>query len=200
MQDFSGIWVPLVTPFDARGALDLRALSRLVRHLAGQGVAGFVACGSTGEAAMLSKPEQDAVLACTLAAAQGLPVWMGLSGVQPAAVARRARALAVRHAGGANAIASQVGEGDQSGQSTLSGFLLSAPAYVRPSQAGIVQFLQQVGDASPLPIVAYDVASRTGVRIQAATLLALADHPRIVAVKDCSGDRAAAGEHTSLDP
>jgi len=51
--DFSGLWIPLVTPFD-RGAVDHPALYQLVRHLANQGVAGFVVCGSTGEAAALS--------------------------------------------------------------------------------------------------------------------------------------------------
>jgi 4-hydroxy-tetrahydrodipicolinate synthase len=81
MLMFDGIWVPLVTPFE-RGAVDHAALARLVRHLAAQGVAGFVACGSTGEAAMLDAAEQAAVLA----AAAGKPVVMGLWGVRLAAV------------------------------------------------------------------------------------------------------------------
>jgi 4-hydroxy-tetrahydrodipicolinate synthase len=169
--DVSGIRIPLVTPFHG-GAVDHPALARLVRHLAAQGVAGFVACGSSGEAAMLSAGEQDAVLATVLGAAGALPVWMGLAGVQPQAVARRAVQLAGAHA--------------------VAGFLLPAPAYVRPSQAGLADFFTRVADASPRPLIVYDVPARSGVRIEPATLLALAGHPKVVAVKDCSGDRAAA--------
>ena len=171
MLSFDGIWVALVTPFH-HGTVDHPALHRLVRHLAGQGVAGLVACGSTGEAAMLDEAEQAAVLATTLDAAGGRPVLMGLAGVQPQQVAARARALAARAA--------------------PAGWLLTAPAYVRPSQAGIVDFFHTVAEATPLPLVAYDIPARTGVRIQPVTLLALADHPRIRAVKDCSTDREAA--------
>lgn len=171
MLDFSGIWVPLVTPF-REGVPDLVALQRLVAHLVGQGVAGFVACGSTGESAMLDEAEQSAVLAATLAAAADRPVLMGLSGVRPGLVAARAQALA-------RAL-------------PVAGFLVSAPAYVKPPPAGLLDYFRQVAEASPLPIVVYDVPARTGVRITPQTLLALAAHPRIRAVKDCSADDAAA--------
>ncbi len=170
-MDFSGIWIPLVTPF-RDGAVDTAALGRLVRHCAAQGVAGFVPCGSTGEAAMLDPDEQRQVLATTLDGAGGLPVIAGLAGARPERVADRARALAA--------------------ELPLAGFLLTAPAYVKPSQAGIADYFLKVAEASPLPLVAYDIPARTGVRIEPRTLLALADHPRIVALKDCSGDRAAA--------
>ncbi|MFY9513235.1 MAG: 4-hydroxy-tetrahydrodipicolinate synthase [Rubrivivax sp.] len=175
-MDCSGIWIPLVTPFVTRfrgSAVDLPALARLVQHLAAQGVAGFVPCGSTGEAAMLSADEQQQVLATTLQAAAGLPVICGVAGVQPAQVAARITQLSEACPG-------------------VAAFLLAAPAYVKPSQAGIADFFEQVASAAPRPLVAYDVPSRTGVRIEVATLLALAAHPQIVAVKDCSGDRAAA--------
>jgi 4-hydroxy-tetrahydrodipicolinate synthase len=171
MVEFNGIWVPLVTPF-RDGAVDLPALRRLVQHLAAQGVAGFVACGSTGEAAMLTEAEQDSVLGTTLDAAGGKPVLMGLAGVDAQACARRAQALAARH--------------------RPAGWLLAPPAYVKPSQAGIVQHFHAVASATALPLVAYDIPARTGVRIQIGTLRALAEHPQIAAVKDCSGDRAAA--------
>jgi len=171
MVDFSGIWVPLVTPF-CNGQVDHPSLGRLVRHLAAQGVAGFVACGSTGEAAMLDEAEQDAVLATTLAAAGHVPVLMGLSGVNADRIALRARRLAEAHA--------------------VAGWLLTAPAYVKPSQAGIVRHFHTVASATKRPLVAYDIPARTGVRIQPDTLLALAEHPQIRALKDCSADRAAA--------
>ena len=76
---FQGLWIPLVTPFHD-GAVDHPSLARMTKKLAGQGIAGFVACGSTGEAAALDKAEQLAVLETVLDASQGLPVVMGLSG------------------------------------------------------------------------------------------------------------------------
>lgn len=173
-MDWQGIWVPLVTPFTTdAGAVDTAALGRLVHHLSAQRVAGFVVCGSTGEAAMLSAAEQEAVLHTTLQAAVAQPVLMGLSGVQPRAVAQRAAQLAAAAPG-------------------VAGFLLAPPAYVKPSQAGLLDFFTAVADASPRPLVVYDIPSRTGVRMAIDTLLRLAAHPQIVAVKDCSGDREAA--------
>jgi 4-hydroxy-tetrahydrodipicolinate synthase len=135
-------------------------------------VAGFVVCGSTGEAALLDPDEQAAVLGTVLQAAAGRPVLMGLSGPRPQVVAQRAQALAQQH--------------------RVAGYLVPAPAYIRPSQASLVEFFTHVADRSPLPIIVYDVPQRSGVRIEADTLLALAGHPRIVAVKDCSSDRRAA--------
>lgn len=170
-MDFSGLWIPLVTPLRA-GAVDRPALARLVRRLAADGVAGFVPCGSTGEAAMLDADETDAVLATVLDAGAGRPVIAGVSGVRPETVAARVQALAARHA--------------------LAAFLLAPPPYVKPSQGGLVDFYTRVADASPRPLVVYDIPSRTGVRLEPATLLTLAAHPNIRAVKDCSGDRAAA--------
>lgn len=171
MIDWNGIWVPLVTPF-RQGRVDGPALKRLVGRLAGQGVAGFVACGSTGEAAMLDDAEQQAVLATVREAAADKPVLMGLSGVRPEQVAERAQRLAR--------------------SAVPDGWLLSPPSYVKPPQAGLVDFFHRVADALPGPVVAYDVPSRTGVRLAPETLLALAEHPRIRAVKDCSADAAAA--------
>lgn len=121
---------------------------------------------------MMEIDEQDQVLATTLDAAAGLPVLMGLSGARPERVAERARQLVQAQA--------------------VAGFLVTAPSYVKPSQSGIANYFEQVASASPRPIVAYDIPARTGVRIEVATLLTLAAHPNIVALKDCSGDRAAA--------
>jgi 4-hydroxy-tetrahydrodipicolinate synthase len=173
MQGFEGIWIPLVTPFAGecaeRGAerVDHGALRRLVGHLAAHGVAGFVACGSTGEAGALDEAEQHAVLRTAVDAAAGLPVVMGVSAVTP-----REAIAAMRRCEGV----------------PVAGFLVTAPPYVRPSQQGVQDFFLAVADAAPAPLVLYDIPARTGVRIETATMLALAAHPAIVAVKDCSGD------------
>lgn len=166
MQDFSGIWVPLVTPF-ADGAVDHGGLRRLVGMLAASGVAGLVVCGTTGEAAVLDESEQAAVLRTVLGACDGLPVIFGISGVTPGSVAARMAQLA---------------------EFPLAGFLLPPPYYVRPSQRGIEDFYLAIADKAGAALVLYDIPSRTAVRIETATMLSLAAHPNIVAVKDCSGD------------
>jgi len=168
MSRFSGIWIPLVTPFDG-GAVDHRALDALVRHYARAGVAGFVALGTTGEPAALDAHEQDAVLATVLAAAGALPVVVGVGGSRTAAVCERIAAL--------DAL-------------PIAGVLAAAPYYIRPSQAGLVGHFAALADASRRPLILYDIPQRTGVRLELATLLELAAHERIVAVKDCAGSPA----------
>jgi 4-hydroxy-tetrahydrodipicolinate synthase len=165
-SDFSGIWIPLITPFrDA--ALDHAALKRLVAHYHGCGIAGLVVCGSTGEAAALDDDEQDAVLASVMAAAPGLPVIMGVSGYHLGKSVARVQALNTRG---------------------LAGILLPAPSYIRPSQAGLIEWFTAIADASAVPVIVYDIPYRTGSRIELETLLALAAHSRIQALKDCGGD------------
>jgi 4-hydroxy-tetrahydrodipicolinate synthase len=158
--------VPLITPF-ASGAVDHGGLARLTAALAGSGIAGFVVCGSTGEAATLTDVEQQEVLDTVLHRAQGRPVLMGLSGVATAPM--RDRLLQVA-------------------QQPVAGFLVSPPYYVKPSQAGIEDHFLALADASPRPVLLYDIPARTGVRIETSTVLRLAAHPRIIGLKDCSGD------------
>lgn len=165
MSQFSGIWIPLVTPFD-HGAVDHRALDALVRYYARAGVAGFVALGTTGEPAALDAREQDAVLATVLEAAGALPVIVGVSGNHTVSVCER------------------VGELNNL---PVAGVLASAPYYIRPSQAGLVGHFTALADASRKPLIVYDIPQRTGVQLELRTLLELAAHERIVAVKDCGG-------------
>jgi 4-hydroxy-tetrahydrodipicolinate synthase len=167
--NLSGIWVPLVTPFKG-GAVDHAGLRRIVARCADGGVAGFVVCGSTGEPWALDDAEQHAVLQTVLDAARGLPFLMGLAG---------------NHEGALHARLQQWAE------APIAGFLVPAPYYVRPSQAGLLRWYGAIADASPRPIVLYDIPYRTGVRIEAATALQLAAHPNIVGIKDCGGDPAA---------
>ena len=162
--DLSGVWIPLVTPFrDQR--VDHPALAALVQRLARDGVAGFVVCATTGEAPLLSDAERVAVLG-TVKASTSLPLIMGASGNTADEVLGRVDA-AMAHAPTA--------------------FMVTAPPYLRPSQEALLAFFTTVADALPAPLVVYDIPARTGVRIELATLLALAAHPRIVALKDCGG-------------
>lgn len=165
MSIFSGIWIPLVTPFNA-GAIDHRALAALVARCRDAGVAGFAALGTTGEPAAMTEEEQDAVLATILEAAEGLPVIAGVAGNRAAALRERVLRL---------------------NDKPIDGLLITAPYYIRPSQAGILDHFSTLADASAKPVVLYDIPYRTGVRIELDTLLALAAHPRIQAIKDCAG-------------
>jgi len=166
--DFSGLWIPLVTPFH-EGVVAHDALAALTRRLAGDGVAGFVVCGSTGEAAALDETEQLAVLDTVTSAASGLPVVMGLSGYHLGKTIAWVHRLATR---------------------PLAGLLVPAPHYIRPSQAGLLTWFRAIADASPAPVLIYDIPYRTGATLATDTLLALAAHPRIRAIKDCGGDPA----------
>lgn len=163
---FSGLWIPLVTPF-YDDAVDHAALARLVKHYVAAGVDGVVACGSTGEAAALSPAEQLAVLDTVLQASAGLPVVMGLSGYHLGETLAWVQTLATY---------------------PIAGLLVPAPHYIRPSQAGLQLWFSALADASDKPLIVYDIPYRTGSQLALDTLLALAAHPNIRAIKDCGGD------------
>jgi 4-hydroxy-tetrahydrodipicolinate synthase len=165
-HDFPGLWIPLVTPFD-QDKVDYAALKRLVAHYRASGIAGLVVCGSTGEAAALSDKEQIEVLHTVMAEAPNLPVIMGVSGYHLGKTAARVRALS---------------------QLNIAGILLPAPSYIRPSQAGLIEWFTALADASAVPVVLYDIPYRTGSKMDLETIRALAAHPRIQALKDCGGD------------
>lgn len=144
-DNFSGLWIPLITPF-ALGQVDHPALTRLVERLRTTGVAGFVVCGSTGEAAALDEAEQLAVLDTVMQASNGLPLVMGLSGYHLPKTLAWVKTLASR---------------------PLAGLLVPAPHYIRPSQAGILQWFKAIADASAVPLIVYDIPYRTGVTLSA---------------------------------
>ncbi|MFV8672123.1 4-hydroxy-tetrahydrodipicolinate synthase [Ralstonia pseudosolanacearum] len=168
-SSYAGIWVPIVTPFldDAARSVDYGALYALVSRYRTEGIAGFVACGSTGEAAALTDQEQADVLDTVRAAADGLPVVMGLSGSALAPVRERMLRLAGHHP---------------------AAFLVSPPSYVRPSQAGLLEYFAVLADASSVPLLLYDIPYRTGATLATETLLTLAGHSGIHGIKDCGGD------------
>ncbi|HAT4913843.1 TPA: 4-hydroxy-tetrahydrodipicolinate synthase [Serratia marcescens] len=166
MASFSGIWVAMVTPFN-HDAVDLPAVKRLARHLLDAGIEGLVVCGSTGEAAALSKEEQLAVLDAVLDVAPAHQVVMGLSGNNMVATLQMQQAIQLRD---------------------IAGVLIPAPYYIRPSQCGLIDYFTQLADASTVPVILYNIPQRTGIAMELATLRRLARHPRIAAIKDCGGN------------
>ncbi|MBC7858357.1 MAG: 4-hydroxy-tetrahydrodipicolinate synthase [Burkholderiaceae bacterium] len=168
MTCFTGIWVPLVTPFH-HGEIDFPALQTIARKMAQAGVAGLVVCGTTGEAAALTELEQLAVLESVLKAAPGCPVVMGLAG---------------------NNLRASLGMLKQLEAMPIAGLLVPPPYYIRPSQAGIVEYFETLADAAPAPLILYNIPYRTGVTLERQTIDALARHERVVAIKDCGGSAA----------
>lgn len=165
MSSFSGIWVPLVTPFH-QGEIDFSALKSLCTRLLKRGVDGVVVCGTTGEAPMLTKEEQLQVLDAVLEVVPGQQVIMGLSGTHMPVIRAMQDAISER---------------------PVAGLLIPAPYYIRPSQAALVTWFTEIADHSTVPVVVYNIPYRTGVHMELDTLRQLAKHPQITAVKDCGG-------------
>jgi len=160
--------VAMVTPMEPGGALSEPGLTGLVDHLLTTGCDGIVVGGTTGESPTLTDTEA-ARLVHTVAnhAGNRARVIAGVGTYDTTACIRRAKEA---EAAGADAL------------------LLVCPYYSKPTQAGIVAHCQAVADATDLPVMLYDVPARTGTAIEAATLIELARHPRIRAVKDAKGD------------
>ena len=154
----------LVTPFAADGALDLAAFGRLLDFQIEGGTEGVVVAGSTGEAHMLEHEEYERLLAYALERVAGrIPVIAGTGEAGTAktvALTRRAKAL------GADAA------------------LVVAPFYVRPTQEGLRRHFLEVAEHGGLPVLLYNVPSRTGCDLLPATVAALREHPAIVGIKD----------------
>jgi len=170
MSNFEGIWVPLVTPFmpSSDQHIDLRAAQQLAVHMVDSGVHGLVVGGTTGEAATLSEDEQGKLLAAIIEAVEGrCPIVMGIGGSDTRALAARVAHL---------------------NSYELAGYLISAPAYVRPSQVGIRRHFQAIAAETELPIILYNIPARTGVNITLATVELIARNPQFVAIKESGGD------------
>lgn len=163
-----GILVPIVTPFDRDGRLDLAALQRLVESFIEQGVAGIVACGTTGEYYALDEDERRQVLECVAKAGKG-----------------RLRLIA-----GANDLSTRgaIARARQAAELGYEALMLAPPAYSLPDQAGIVAHFKAVAAASALPIILYNFPARAGVSIDIDSVAELSREPNIVGIKESSGD------------
>lgn len=168
MTRFTGIWVPLVTPF-RDGDIDVSALQALACRIAAAGVSGLVVCGSTGEAAALTDSEQLMALDAVLEAVPHCPVIMGLAG---------------------NNVAALLAMQQQIQHRPVSGLLVPPPCYIRPSQQGLVKYFGLLAEAASVPLVIYNIPYRTGVTIELDTMRTIARHERVAAIKDCSGNQA----------
>ncbi|MEV5416911.1 4-hydroxy-tetrahydrodipicolinate synthase [Streptomyces albogriseolus] len=162
----------MITPFTPSGAPDLDGAQRLADHLVTQGCDGLVLSGTTGESPTTTDAEKRSLI----------------TAVREAVGSRAALVAGVGTPDTAHTV-TLAREAEQAGADAL---LLVAPYYSRPPQDAIEAYVRETADAAGLPVVLYDIPARTGVRVEPDTLLRLAEHPRVVAVKDCSNDFLAA--------
>jgi 4-hydroxy-tetrahydrodipicolinate synthase len=169
MKRFRGTGVAIVTPFKSDSSIDFSALGRVVNHVVKGGINYIVAMGTTGEASTLTKDEKQAVICHVLETAdKRVPVVIGIGGNNTQEVINSIRGIEL--------------EG-------VDGILSVCPYYNKPSQRGIFQHFKAIANCSPLPVIIYNVPSRTSCNITSDTCLELAHEcENIVAVKEASGD------------
>lgn len=168
MNNFTGTGVAIVTPFNTDYSIDFNSLTNLVEFLIKGGVDYLVVLGTTGESATLSKEEKQQVINHVKSVNNNrLPLVVGIGG------------------NNTHAVISDIQSFDISGYQAI---LSVSPYYNKPTQEGIYQHYKAIAEASPLPIILYNVPGRTNSNVLASTTLRLAnDFKNIIAVKEASG-------------
>lgn len=169
MQQFTGTGVALVTPFKADKTIDFDGLERLVRYQIDNGIDYLVISGTTGESATISTEEKAAIVKFVANVNKGaLPLVLGIGGNNTAAV---------------------VAELQSADLSQIDAILSVAPYYSKPTQEGLYQHFKAVAEASPKPVIVYNVPGRTSKNMEASTTLRLAnDFDNIIAVKEAGNN------------
>ena len=168
MKTFTGCGTALVTPFRDDLSLDEETLRRLIRRQIEEGIDFLVPCGTTGESPTLTRREHLRVVEITVEESNArVPVVGGAGGYDTAGVIELANEL--RSIG-------------------VDGILSVTPYYNKPTQEGLFQHYRAVAEAVDLPFILYSVQGRTGVNIEPATVVRLAQIPNIVAIKEASGN------------
>ncbi|GAB4071821.1 4-hydroxy-tetrahydrodipicolinate synthase [Angustibacter speluncae] len=173
-RPFGAVLTAMVTPFDADGKLDLEGAARLATHLVDAGDDGLVVSGTTGESPTTTDTEKSDLLRAVVEA-----------------VGDRAHVLA---GVGTNDTAHTSELARQAAAAGADGLLVVTPYYSKPPQAGLLAHFTAVASATDLPVMVYDIPGRSGVPIESATLVQLAQHPNVVAVKDAKDDLFASSE------
>ena len=165
---FVGTGVALITPFNEDFTVDYKSLANIVEYSLQNGADFLVALGTTSEAPTLTVEEKNKVVDTIIDTANHrCPILLGLGGNNTQSVIEN--------------IKNQSFDG-------VDGVLSVVPYYNKPNQNGMFAHFKAVADASPVPVVLYNVPGRTGVNMQAATTIALSDHNNIVAIKEASGN------------
>ncbi len=165
---FGTVLTAVLTPFDEDGAVDYGVFWKLIRHLADNGNDGVVVTGTTGESPTLSKPEKIALFKAAVEAAGD-------------------RMKVVAGTGTYNT-AESITLTEQAASVGVDAVMAVTPYYSKPPQAGLVKHFTAIAEASDLPLMLYNIPGRTSRLIEVETLVELAHHDKIVAVKDAVGD------------
>lgn len=181
MQSLIGTGVALVTPFKKDFSVDVEALKRIVNYQIDNGINYLVVLGTTGEPATLKKEEKELVIKTVIETNNGrLPLVLGVGGNNTAEVVEE---LQTRDFTGFSAV------------------LSVSPYYNKPTQEGIYQHFKAIAEASPLPVILYNVPGRTGSNVLPSTIIRLAnDFKNIVAIKEAAGDIVQAMKLIQLKP
>lgn len=175
---FGRLLTAMVTPFTADGSLDLDTAASLATYLVDElGHDGLVVSGTTGESPTTSDAEKADLLRVVLEAVG-----------DRASVLTGVGTFDTRHS---------VELATEAAKTGAHGLLVVTPYYSKPPQAGLLQHFRTVADATDLPVMLYDIPGRSGVALATDTLLALAEHPRVVAVKDAKSDLIATAAVTA---
>ncbi|MFF6981544.1 4-hydroxy-tetrahydrodipicolinate synthase [Streptomyces sp. NPDC008343] len=158
----------MITPFTEAGSLDLDGAQRLADRLVAEGCDGLVLSGTTGESPTTSDAEKSELIRAVREAVG-----------DRATIVAGVGTFDTRHTVELALMAEKAG---------ADGLLVVAPYYSKPPQDAVEAHFREIADAAGLPLALYDIPGRTGTRIEPETLIRLAEHPRIVAVKDCSYD------------
>ena len=165
---FKGIGTALITPMTPEGKIDYAAMERLVQRQLDAGIDALIVCATTGEAPTLHDDEHIEIIRFVAELVQGkTPVIAGTG------------SNFTEHAVDMSIMARDAG---------ADGLLCVSPYYNKCTQRGLIESYTKIADATELPMIVYNVPGRTGVNIKPATYEALADHPRIVGIKEANGD------------
>jgi 4-hydroxy-tetrahydrodipicolinate synthase len=169
MNKFHGTGVAVVTPFQTNGQVDYDGLKNVINYLIDGGVEYLVSLGTTGESATLSQAEKDKVWAYTAEVAAG-----------------RVNLIAGIGSNNTHEVVEQIKQFKIAGYDAI---LSASPAYNKPTQEGIYQHYKAIAEVAPLPVILYNVPSRTGSNISAETTVRLAhDFKNIIGIKEASGN------------
>ena len=167
---FGRLLTAMVTPFKDDLSIDWAGVEKLASHLVSTGHDGIVVNGTTGEAPTTSDDEKIEIIKVVRSAVSG-----------------RAKVIA---GAGNNETTHSVEQAEMAAKAGADGLLVVTPYYNKPPQAGIEAHFRAMADATDVPVMLYDIPGRTGAQIEPDTIVKLAEHPNIVALKDAKGDVA----------
>lgn len=166
LPKFHGVAPALITPMQSDRTIDWKALGNLVQYVTTGGVDYLVVQGTTGESVTTSADEKKKIIATVQEAnAKNLPIVYGLGG---------------------NHTESLIAQIKQTSFDGIDAILSVCPYYNKPSARGVIQHYRAVADASPVPVILYNIPGRTGINLSPETILTLAEHPNIIGVKEAS--------------